>query len=48
MTVRFDKLIAALGATPAEVGQHDARWTVLRDPEGNEFCILMPHRSLVE
>jgi len=30
-----------LGATRAEVGQSDdASWTVLADPEGNEFCVL--------
>ena len=28
------------GATLADVGQGDAPWTVLRDPEGNEFCVL--------
>jgi hypothetical protein len=37
-----------LGATPVDVGQGDSAWTVLGDPEGNEFCILTPHRSLVE
>ena len=31
-----------LGATPADVGQGDVLWTVLRDPEGNEFCVLEP------
>ena len=29
-----------LGATPADVGQGDQPWVVLRDPEGNEFCVL--------
>jgi hypothetical protein len=29
------------GATPSDVGQPaDASWTVLHDPEGNEFCVL--------
>ena len=29
------------GATRVEVGQDDAvSWTVLADPEGNEFCVL--------
>jgi hypothetical protein len=29
------------GATLADIGQRDdASWTVLRDPEGNEFCVL--------
>jgi hypothetical protein len=29
------------GATPVDVGQSDdVSWTVLADPEGNEFCVL--------
>jgi len=31
-----------LGATPADVGQGKVPWTVLADPEGNEFCVLEP------
>ncbi|WP_134120668.1 VOC family protein [Kribbella kalugense] len=31
-----------LGATPADVGQGDVPWTVMADPEGNEFCVLDP------
>ena len=31
-----------LGATPADVGQGDVSWTVLADPEGNEFDVLTP------
>ncbi|KUL41959.1 VOC family protein [Actinoplanes awajinensis] len=34
--------LIGLGATPADVGQHDVPWTVLADPEGNEFCVLEP------
>jgi predicted enzyme related to lactoylglutathione lyase len=34
--------LQALGATPADVGQGDVPWTVLADPEGNEFCVLEP------
>lgn len=34
--------LKALGATPADVGQGDVPWTVLADPEGNEFCVLAP------
>ncbi|MEO3805382.1 VOC family protein [Nonomuraea sp. B1E8] len=34
--------LRALGATPADVGQGDVPWTVLADPEGNEFCVLGP------
>jgi hypothetical protein len=29
-----------LGARHADVGQGDASWVVLTDPEGNEFCVL--------
>ncbi|MBI4942844.1 MAG: VOC family protein [Actinobacteria bacterium] len=29
-----------LGARPVDVGQGDASWVVLADPEGNEFCVL--------
>ncbi len=31
-----------IGATPADDVYVGPRWTVLRDPEGNEFCILPP------
>ncbi len=31
-----------LGAAPADIGQGDAPWAVLADPEGNEFCVLEP------
>lgn len=31
-----------LGATRVDVGQQDAPWVVLADPEGNEFCVLTP------
>jgi len=34
--------LEALGATGVDVGQGDASWTVLADPEGNEFCVLTP------
>jgi len=32
--------LRAVGATDADVGQGDVPWTVLADPEGNEFCVL--------
>jgi hypothetical protein len=32
--------LRALGAQPVDVGQGDAPWVVLADPEGNEFCVL--------
>jgi predicted enzyme related to lactoylglutathione lyase len=31
-----------LGARRADIGQRDVTWDVLRDPEGNEFCVLRP------
>ena len=31
-----------LGATLTDVGQGDVPWTVMADPEGNEFCVLEP------
>lgn len=34
--------LRGLGATPADVGQGNVPWTVLADPEGNEFCVLEP------
>ncbi len=37
--------LKALGATPADVGQGDVPWTVLADPEGNEFCVLEPRET---
>jgi len=30
------------GAAPADVGQRGVSWTVLADPQGNEFCVLRP------
>ncbi|MFF4623689.1 VOC family protein [Nonomuraea jabiensis] len=32
--------LRTLGATNTDVGQGDVPWTVLADPEGNEFCVL--------
>ncbi|MFT7650138.1 MAG: hypothetical protein ACI8Y4_004904 [Candidatus Poriferisodalaceae bacterium] len=34
-----DRLIE-LGASRIDIGQGDASWVVLADPENNEFCIL--------
>lgn len=40
--------IIALGARRIDIGQTGAEsWTVLADPEGNEFCILRPKTTLV-
>ena len=39
--------LLALGARSADVGQTGAEsWTVLADPEGNEFCIVRPKETL--
>jgi uncharacterized glyoxalase superfamily protein PhnB len=41
----YDAAVAhavALGATPADDVYVGERWRVLRDPEGNEFCIIRP------
>jgi hypothetical protein len=32
--------LLALGAIRVDIGQGDAPWVVLADPEGNEFCVL--------
>jgi hypothetical protein len=32
--------LRALGATDLDLGQGDAPWTVLTDPDGHEFCVL--------
>jgi predicted enzyme related to lactoylglutathione lyase len=45
--VEIDRILA-LGATRVDVGQQgDESWTVLADPEGNEFCVLRPKRTLI-
>lgn len=43
----IERLIA-LGAKRVEIGQTgDESWTVLADPEGNEFCVVRPKRTLI-
>ncbi|MET9494693.1 VOC family protein [Streptomyces sp. NPDC006552] len=40
--------LLALGARRADVGQSgEESWTVLADPEGNEFCVVRPKRTLI-
>ena len=34
--------LRVLGATDVDLGQGEVSWTVLADPEGNEFCVLSP------
>jgi predicted enzyme related to lactoylglutathione lyase len=39
--------LLALGARRADIGQTGAEsWTVLTDPEGNEFCVIRPKQTL--
>jgi predicted enzyme related to lactoylglutathione lyase len=40
--------VLALGARRVDIGQTGAEsWTVLADPEGNEFCVVRPKRTLI-
>jgi predicted enzyme related to lactoylglutathione lyase len=40
--------LLALGARRAGIGQTGAEsWTVLADPEGNEFCVIRPKETLI-
>lgn len=32
--------LVGLGAVPLDIGQGDAPWVVLADPEGNPFCVM--------
>lgn len=32
--------LLSLGAARADIGQGTTSWVVLRDPEGNEFCVM--------
>jgi hypothetical protein len=32
--------LEGLGAKKGDIGQSDATWVVMADPEGNEFCVL--------
>ena len=32
--------LESLGATRTDIGQGRASWVVMRDPDGNEFCVL--------
>ena len=42
----IDRLLA-LGARRVDIGQTGTEsWTVLADPEGNEFCVVRPKRTL--
>jgi len=42
----IERLIA-LGARRVDIGQTgNEPWTVLADPEGNEFCVVRPKTTL--
>jgi len=44
----IDRLLG-LGAQHADVGQTgEESWTVLADPEGNEFCVIRPKETLID
>ncbi len=39
--------LLALGARRVDIGQTgEESWTVLADPEGNEFCVIRPKKTL--
>jgi predicted enzyme related to lactoylglutathione lyase len=41
--------LVSLGARHVDVGQTGGEsWTVLADPEGNEFCVVRPKRTLID
>jgi predicted enzyme related to lactoylglutathione lyase len=43
----IDRLLA-LGARRVDIGQTGTEsWTVLADPEGNEFCVVRPKETLI-
>ena len=43
----IDRLLA-LGTRRVDIGQTGAEsWTVLADPEGNEFCVVRPKETLI-
>jgi predicted enzyme related to lactoylglutathione lyase len=40
--------LLALGARRVDIGQTGQEsWTVLADPEGNEFCVIRPKETLI-
>jgi predicted enzyme related to lactoylglutathione lyase len=40
--------LLALGARRVDIGQTgEESWTVLADPEGNEFCVVRPKETLI-
>ncbi|MEA2433508.1 MAG: hypothetical protein QOG54_965 [Actinomycetota bacterium] len=37
--------LEGLGAKRIDIGQGETNWTVMSDPEGNEFCVLRPRTA---
>jgi predicted enzyme related to lactoylglutathione lyase len=41
--------LLTLGASRVDIGQTgEESWTVLADPEGNEFCVIRPKTTLIQ
>ena len=40
MRDEVDRLVAAGASVLRRVDEHGSFWTVMQDPEGNEFCVL--------
>jgi predicted enzyme related to lactoylglutathione lyase len=41
--------LLSLGASRVDIGQTGQEsWTVLADPEGNEFCVIRPKTTLID
>jgi hypothetical protein len=40
--------LLSLGAAHTDIGQGDVPWSVLADPEGNEFCVLEPRDAYAD
>lgn len=45
--VQVDRALS-LGARRVDIGQGSVPWSVLADPEGNEFCVLEPREHYVD
>ena len=39
-----DRLVS-LGASRLDIGEGEVAWTVMTDPDGNEFCVLPPEQA---
>ena len=37
--------LVCIGATRTDIGQGEASWVVMADPDGHEFCVLTPQPS---